>query len=175
MEVSGGYGLFWHLTTCHPALASSLTNPCQSCSYFQWRRFWSRNIDKSYKTGLSHEMMALTTSWLSAIEVLGTYIFNISLRVKYRLQKLFSTNLGICADISGSIFSVSREVRSLVKQIYFPCTPTFESQQEISQPCFIIPFLKLRKTFGTQLLPLHFCIQIPKKWTCVFPTGFLLH
>lgn len=34
MEVTGGYGLLWHLTTCHPALVSSLPNPCHSCNYF---------------------------------------------------------------------------------------------------------------------------------------------
>lgn len=118
--------------------------------------------------------MALTTSWLSATEVLGTYIFNTSLRVKCKLQKLFSTNLGICVDISGSIFSVHREVRSLVKQMCFPCTPTFESQQEISQACFVIPFLKLRKTFETQLLPLHVYIQIPKKLDMYFPNWLLI-
>lgn len=174
MEVSGGYGLFWHLTTCHLTLVSSLTNPCHGCNYFSWRRFWSRNIDKSYKTGLSHEMMALTTSWLSATEALETYIFNISLRVKCKPPKLFSTNLGICVDISGSTLSGYRKVRSLVKQIYFPCAPTFESQQEISPSCFIIPSLKLRKTFETQLLPLRFCIRIPKKLDMCFPNWFLI-
>lgn len=119
-------------------------------------------------------MMALTTPRLSATELLETYIFNISLRVKYKLQKLLSTNLGICVDISGSIFSAYRKVRSLVKQIYFPYTPAFESQQEISQPCFIIPFLKLRKTFETQLLPLHFYIRIPKKLDMYFPRWLLI-
>lgn len=151
----------WHPALLTPAMTAG-------------RKFWSGSIDQSYKTGLRHEMMALTTSWLSPTEVVETYIFNISWRVKYKLQKLFSTNLGVCVDISGSIFSGYRKVRSLVKQTYFPCTPTFESQQKISQPCFIIPFLKLRKAFETQLLPLCFYVRIPKKLEMYFPNWLLI-
>lgn len=86
-------------------------------------------------------MTALTTSWLRATEVLETYIFNVSLRVKCRLQKLFSTNLGICVDISGSTFSGYRKVGSLVKQIFFPMHLHLKVSRRFLSPGFSFLFL----------------------------------
>lgn len=102
-------------------------------------------------------MMALTTSWLRATEVLETYIFNVSLRVKCRLQKLFSTKLGICVDISGSTFSGYRKVGSLVKQIFFPMHLHLKVSRRFLSPGFSFLFLSWENHL--KLSPSH-CISV---------------